>query len=273
MRRPDVDLAVTTERGLTLLHVATTNAYFTHLLLARRVVDVNAITMGVETALHIAGLMGKDKVVSMLLEQPEINVNIALERTGTPLHFALARWNEDIALRLIAFPGTDINWRSHICARPINLVITCNLMKSVRALCAKSELRMTGEMKAGNMWPPLVVAAHGGNAEILKVLLACLTKRKHENACGKKTAHAVAVNHGFTECARMLTDKEKKAINLVPCMLVFVIVCVVQIVLVCRRGLQTITRTKITQVFTNHSHVQGGGIALMNLIVRPLHTS
>jgi ankyrin repeat protein len=206
--RPDIDLTKRTDKGLTFLHLAA-NEHMARALLARQAIDVNATNSLGETPLHKAAKSGNVDVVSLLLEQPEINVNLATAQGHMALHLALHAGQFGVAEKLIAFPGTNINWGSTHCSPPISLAIAQDLVSCVRAMCRRNDLDLTGDANIKTLWPPLVVAAHYGRMEIIKMLLSHPRMDVRNDKCGRKLAQVVAMKMGFTECVHLLNSKTK----------------------------------------------------------------
>jgi ankyrin repeat protein len=204
MSRSDVNVNVRTGSGLTLLHAAARDWRMLRALLARGVIDVNAVQASGATALHMAAAVGNVEAVSMLLEQSGIDPNVCDEHTGTPLQVAILRRNEEVAIRLIEFCETDVNKRSERWAAPINLAIIGKMISCVRALCARVDLCVAGDVTRKRAWPPLVVAADAACAEAVEILLAHPQVRADDDACGRLFARGIAVTRGFRECLRLL---------------------------------------------------------------------
>jgi ankyrin repeat protein len=203
--REDVNLKVITHNHFTLLHIAAKHPRMMHALLTRGGIDVNAINSDGMTALHRAIKAENSKVISMLMEQPDINVNICTARKGAPLQYALTRTTEDIAVKLIAFPNTDINSSSTGWPAPINCAIRKNLVNATRAFCARMDLKVTEDM--GEC--PLVLAADRGNVELMNILLTHPSFETASGTCAVKAAYTLAANHGFTDCAHALKQYRK----------------------------------------------------------------
>jgi ankyrin repeat protein len=204
MARRDVNLKVTTSSQFTLLHVAAKRYHMLHALLARGIIDVNALNSDRKTALHRAIKTGNLKGVSLLIEYPGINLNIGTARKGTPLHYALTKATEDIAVKLIASPKTDINCSSTTCPIPLICAIKKNLVHATRALCARTDLKTTPNMFQNLACHPLVLAVEKRNLEFLQILLTETCCDIADNEGAMKTAYTLAVNQKFTEGARAL---------------------------------------------------------------------
>jgi hypothetical protein len=208
LKRPDVDLTMRTQNGGTLLHAAVKSPQMFAALMARGVIDINAVDAAGETALHKAAWVGGTEVVSMLLANGA-NVDIALERSGTALHFAIAQKQEEIAKKLIEVPEMNVNWRSTCCPSPINLAIAGNLRAVVQALCKREDLSFNGGLGKKSLWPPLVAAAHAGNVEMLRILLECQRLAANNELCGMKVALEVATSKGLQDFGQLLKDAQK----------------------------------------------------------------
>jgi hypothetical protein len=177
-------------------------------LMERGVIDINAVDRIGETALHKAAFIGQADVVAMLLAHGA-KVNVALERSGTPLHYAIAQRHEGIAERLIAVTQMDINWRSVRCSPAINLAITENLTGVVRAFLRREDVCLSVSLRRKSLWPPLVVAAYAGNIRMLEILLECPRFALEDESCGRKAACQMATKRGFLEFAQLVMEAMK----------------------------------------------------------------
>jgi ankyrin repeat protein len=218
--RRDALITPKTAAGATLLHAAARDPEIAAAVLTRGGIDVNARDCSGETALHKAAFAGEAMVVKMLLAQPGMDPNIVTNRGGSALHHAIAGGNSDIAEILVRWPEMDVNWRSLACASPLNLAIQGNLMTVVRALCAREDLVVDGNIGVRNGWPPLAIAAHCGSAEAIALVLAHPQMKVESEKCGVRMALGIARKRGFAECARLLREKrtadvphEKRARN------------------------------------------------------------
>ena len=72
-------------------------------------VDVNVQTKGGWTALMHAAVWGKEKLVEMFLNHPQIDVNVQDEKGNTALMFAARGEDERTIELLLNHPGIDVN--------------------------------------------------------------------------------------------------------------------------------------------------------------------
>jgi ankyrin repeat protein len=207
IRRPDADLKGRDSHGQSLLHLVVKNTEMTRELLDMGVVDVNAFDVAGQTPLHKAAFAGKMDVVEMLLAEPGIDVNAVALRSGTALHCAIGVGHEDVAVKLMKDPAIKINLRGQHFSSPLSLAIRKNAMKCVRALCARPDLELRGDLARKSAIPPLMIAASLGNKEAVGLLLAHPRMRWHDERYARSPAYESALTNGFTECARLLKKR------------------------------------------------------------------
>jgi ankyrin repeat protein len=214
--RPDAVVSGRTKSGAVLLHAAARDATMAAAIIARGVIDVNARDRSGETALHKAAFAGNLAVVGMLLAQPGIDLNGVTKCGGNALHHAIGGRQTAVAQLLIGQPTMNVNWRSANCAAPINLSIQGNLIGVVKALCAREDLDVSGDVGVRNGFPPLVIAAHCGCEEAIVMLLGHPRMCLENERCGVRTALAMAMKMGFVECVRLLKAKQGTVLHKPP---------------------------------------------------------
>jgi ankyrin repeat protein len=190
LARPDLDLSARTPMGCTFLHVAAQKGSMLPFLLNRCDVDVNARDLSGKTALHKAVFTGNIVAVAALLSHASTDVNAVSER-GTPLAYAFARRQRDIALALIECERVRTDGHP----RAITHAIWCGFTDCVRLLSARNDC---------DVGSALTVAAGRGCAEMVAILLARSPPRYRT-----KRALSIATRLGFTDCAQLLKTSLK----------------------------------------------------------------
>jgi ankyrin repeat protein len=199
--RPDLDLRARSPLGCGFLHFAAKDPEMTRALLAKRVIDVNAVNAAGETALHKAAFAGCVEVVSLLLEQPEIDPNIA-NAQGAPLTYALTAGQEQAALLLIEDPRTDINRCGLEFGPLIRVVVVCNSARCLQACFKKSGFSFPTDGK--EFTKVLMFATRHRRGEMIHILLMNCGIRIGKGKCGEKKVLEQAKQWGFDECAQVL---------------------------------------------------------------------
>jgi ankyrin repeat protein len=142
------------------------------LLLRAPGIDLNAVSMSGNTALHFAIASGCAEVVEMLLQREETEVNAAGPGGATALHGAVAS----------------------------------NQGQCVEMLCRRRDLDVNARTEPPEMITPLMLAANNGDREIVQMLLACPGVETDARLANGTTAVDIALGKGFEECADMIRD-------------------------------------------------------------------
>ena len=92
------------------------------------------------TCLMIAAEENHAEVVSLLLDQPTIDVNMVGDHNGTALHFACVRNSEAALRRLLTAPGLEMNGFYGWGYTPIMFACMHGALECVRLLSAVAEV-------------------------------------------------------------------------------------------------------------------------------------
>ena len=95
---------------------------------------------GSMTCLMIAAEENHAEVVSLLLDQPTIDVNMVGDHNGTALHFACVRNSEAALRRLLTAPGLEMNGFYGFGLTPIMFAVGHGALECVRLLSAVAEV-------------------------------------------------------------------------------------------------------------------------------------
>ena len=95
---------------------------------------------GSMTCLMIAAEENHAEVVSLLLDQPTIDVNMVGDHNGTALHFACVRNSEAALRRLLTAPGLEMNGFYEWGYTPIMFACMHGALECVRLLSAVAEV-------------------------------------------------------------------------------------------------------------------------------------
>jgi ankyrin repeat protein len=200
--RCDLDLRARMGQGCTFLHVAAKNAEMMRALIDRGTIEVNAVDMGGETALHKAASAGCADVVSVLLSCGDIDVN-RMSSSGTPLRCAISAKRRSVALLLIGFPSTDINLRAPGFSSPVIESIVQNEPECVEAMCGRNDFDFTNGK--GPDWL-LSFASRHGRSRIIELLLQHCGDEIQKCKSAVKKALDCAIHRGFADCTQILKD-------------------------------------------------------------------
>ena len=98
------------ESGMKALHIVAARGHqeMVSLLLQQPDIELNPKTQNTgETPLHLAAVYGHQEVVALLLQQPGIDTNAADLQGWTALHFAASNGQEEIVALLLDHPGIE----------------------------------------------------------------------------------------------------------------------------------------------------------------------
>lgn len=184
--------------GRTALHLAAMNGY-AHLvkfLIRDHNAMIDVLTLKKQTPLHLAAASGQMEVCKLLLELGA-NIDATDELGQKPIHAAAQNnFNEVVQLFLQQHPNLvmattkDGNTCAHIAAIQGSVKVIEELMKFDR----------TGVISARNKLndsTPLQLAAEGGHADVVKVLVRAGASCTDENKQGLTAVH-LAAQHGHT---------------------------------------------------------------------------
>ncbi|XP_045533484.1 serine/threonine-protein phosphatase 6 regulatory ankyrin repeat subunit B [Pieris brassicae] len=184
--------------GRTALHLAAMNG-FAHLvkfLIRDHNAVIDVLTLKKQTPLHLAAASGQIEVCKLLLELGA-NIDATDELGQKPIHAAAQNnYSEVVQLFLQQHPNLvmattrDGNTCAHIAAMQGSVKVIEELMKFDR----------TGVISARNKLndsTPLQLAAEGGHADVVRVLVRAGASCTDENRAGLTAVH-LAAEHGHT---------------------------------------------------------------------------
>ncbi|XP_045495167.1 serine/threonine-protein phosphatase 6 regulatory ankyrin repeat subunit B [Colias croceus] len=184
--------------GRTALHLAAMNG-FAHLvkfLIRDHNAVIDVLTLKKQTPLHLAAASGQMEVCKLLLELGA-NIDATDELGQKPIHAAAQNnYSEVVQLFLQQHPNLvmattkDGNTCAHIAAIQGSVKVIEELMKFDR----------TGVISARNKLndsTPLQLAAEGGHADVVRVLVRAGASCTDENRAGLTAVH-LAAEHGHT---------------------------------------------------------------------------
>lgn len=184
--------------GRTALHLAAMNGY-AHLvkfLIRDHNAMIDVLTLKKQTPLHLAAASGQIEVCKLLLELGA-NIDATDELGQKPIHAAAQNnYSEVVQLFLQQHPNLvmattkDGNTCAHIAAIQGSVKVIEELMKFDR----------TGVISARNKLndsTPLQLAAEGGHADVVRVLVRAGASCTDENKAGLTAVH-LAAEHGHT---------------------------------------------------------------------------
>ncbi|XP_047530472.1 serine/threonine-protein phosphatase 6 regulatory ankyrin repeat subunit B [Vanessa atalanta] len=184
--------------GRTALHLAAMNG-FAHLvkfLIRDHNAMIDVLTLKKQTPLHLAAASGQIEVCKLLLELGA-NIDATDELGQKPIHAAAQNnYSEVVQLFLQQHPNLvmattkDGNTCAHIAAIQGSVKVIEELMKFDR----------TGVISARNKLndsTPLQLAAEGGHADVVRVLVRAGASCSEENRSGLTAVH-LAAEHGHT---------------------------------------------------------------------------
>ncbi|XP_070159697.1 serine/threonine-protein phosphatase 6 regulatory ankyrin repeat subunit B isoform X2 [Polyergus mexicanus] len=184
--------------GRTALHLAAMNGY-THLvrfLIQDHGAAIDVLTLRKQTPLHLAAGAGQLEVCKLLLELGA-NIDATDDQGQKPIHAAaMNNYAEVVQLFLQRHPSLvmactkDGNTCAHIAAMQGSVRVIEELMKFDRQGVITARNKLTDAT-------PLQLAAEGGHAEVVKVLVRAGASCSDENRAGFTAVHLAAeYGHG-----------------------------------------------------------------------------
>jgi ankyrin repeat protein len=213
LENPDIDVNEQLPNdGATPLHIAAGmgDTKKVEELLAHPKIDVNSGMKRGTTPLYIAAQQGRDAVVHILLQKEGINVNQArtIEPYNTPLFIALFNQRTKVVEELLKHPEINVNTPEMY--PPLWTAVNMRDSNSVRLLLrnAKDKIDVNKGLDGGAGEPPLYRAAHNGDLEIVKELLAHpkIDVNKPDRA-DRQTPLFAAASKGHLEIVKALLDR------------------------------------------------------------------
>ncbi|XP_067887441.1 transient receptor potential cation channel, subfamily N, member 1 isoform X5 [Heterodontus francisci] len=184
-----------TKLGLTPLHLGAQNGYnrLVKLLVETHASSIDALSLSKRTPLHLAAGNGQLDVCNSLLKM-KANVNATDIHGQTPLHLAAENdHSEVVKLFLKQKPElvTSANMEGSTCA---HIAASKGSVAVIKELLKFNKAGVTTARNKTKDSTPLHLAAAGGHAEVVKVLLEAGASAIDENAEGMNAIHLAAKN-------------------------------------------------------------------------------
>ena len=165
------------EDGIKALHIAagTGHQEMVSLLLQQPDIELNPKTQDSgETPLHLAAVSGHPRVVALLLQQPGIDTNAVNPQGWTALHYAAANGQEEIVALLLDHPGIEAGASDIDGNTALHIAVFGNAGPGVlRRLLACPTTDPNVKNQAGNT-PIMCLLQNGGNqVERLQAFVEC----------------------------------------------------------------------------------------------------
>lgn len=205
---PHCDTALKDDLGDTLLHKAMVNKIYRtkeidhvriiELLLQKPETDVNAKHDYGGTALHIAAEEGDMHVLDLLLSHKDVEVDVINEKGESPLHWAAYAGHLDVVKLLL--PRSDVERPDSQGRTPLHIAARRNHAAVVEHLLSCQ----AGLVNVPDRWgeTPLQNAAERGRLDVVKLLIP-LSNLEHENQL-RENALDLAIGWEHEEVAEVL---------------------------------------------------------------------
>lgn len=250
LNRSDVDASVTDSMSRTLLHMASLNGReaVVDLLMHWSGVDIDkkdkqgqtAFSLAAEygqervammmakkadlyardfwgrVALHVASLNGHKNIVKILLNQPDVDVNILDARRWTPLCYAAGNGHASTIEVLLCRNDIDIYWRGIEHQDPLSLAAESGNPTAVNLLLLRMQQNLTApeqnthhlssQLNFRDLWgrTPLSIAAEQGHEAIVTLLVALPEVDINVGDYGKEGPLAKAARNGRETIVQLL---------------------------------------------------------------------
>ncbi|XP_063777272.1 serine/threonine-protein phosphatase 6 regulatory ankyrin repeat subunit B-like isoform X2 [Pseudophryne corroboree] len=184
-----------TKLGLTPLHLCAQNGFnrLVKLLVEIHLASIEAMSLNKRTPLHLAALGGQLDVCNTLLTL-KADVNATDIEGQTPLHIAAQNNHSDVVKlflkhrpELVTSANMDGLTCAHIAASKGSVAVIKELLKSNSSGVTAARSKTTDST-------PLHLAAAGGHAEVVKVLLETGASASDEDGEGMSAIHLAAKN-------------------------------------------------------------------------------
>ena len=164
------------ERGIKALHIAALSGHqeMVSLLLQQPGIELNPKTQNKGTPLHLAAFHGRQEVVALLLQQPGIDTNAANEDGWTVLHVAAYNGQEEVLALLLDHPGIEAGATNIFGITALHNAVCGHAGPGVlRRLLACPSIDPNVKNRAGNT-PIMCLLLRGGNqVERLQAFVEC----------------------------------------------------------------------------------------------------
>ena len=205
LRYEGVDVNVSDEQA-TLLVYAVYGGYadIVKVLLEQPNVDVNLAQTGGATPLYLATTLGHVEIVRLLLGARGINVNLATSEGATPLMIAAQKGREEVMKLLLAVPGIELDAQKGDRATALYMAVQIGFPGIVKQLVrAGADVNLP----LSNGMTPLSNAAGAGHIEIVKILLQVPGVRVNQPTDVGLAPLSLAALRGHKEIVRLLIRK------------------------------------------------------------------
>ncbi|XP_030045854.1 serine/threonine-protein phosphatase 6 regulatory ankyrin repeat subunit B-like [Microcaecilia unicolor] len=184
-----------TKLGLTPLHLSAQNGFnrLVKLLVETHLASIDAMSLIKQTPLHLAALNGQLDVCNSLLNM-KADVDATDIQGQTPLHLAAENDHSDVVKlflkhkpELVTSANVEGSTCAHIAAAKGSVAVIKEFLKF-------NKVGVTSTRNKTNDSTPLHLAASGGHAEVVKVLLEAGASASDENGEGMTAIHLAAKN-------------------------------------------------------------------------------
>nr|XP_033785571.1 serine/threonine-protein phosphatase 6 regulatory ankyrin repeat subunit A-like [Geotrypetes seraphini] len=184
-----------TKLGLTPLHLSAQNGFnrLVRRLVETHLASIEAVSLAKQTPLHLAALNGQlDVCNSLLILKADAD---ATDIQGqTPLHLAAENDHSDVVKLFLKHKPelvTSANVEGFTCA---HIAATKGSVAVIKEFLKFNKASVTNPRNKTNDSTPLHLAASGGHAEVVKILLEAGASASDENGEGMTAIHLAAKN-------------------------------------------------------------------------------
>ena len=177
------------ENGIKALHIVARRGHqeMVSLLLQQPDIELNPKTQNTWTPLHLAAFHGHHEVVALFLQQPGIELNPKTQNKGdTPLHLAAFRGHQEVVALLLQQPGIDTNTACLQGWTALHVAASKSQEEIVALLLDHPGIEAGATNTNGNTALHNAVCGHAGPG-VLRRLLACTSIDPNVKNVGGKT--------------------------------------------------------------------------------------
>jgi ankyrin repeat protein len=205
----DVNLADRFERTLLYMAAMEEHPDVIRFLLSVNGIDINKPARGV-SPLSIACKRGNCRVVELLLQQQNLDVNFASLIDRTALHNAVRKGGFDIVVALLKIERLNVNARDKNGLTALHFAAQNADSRMLSALLEKDGIEINPEDMNGRT--PLYFAVKSHCVQNVEVLLRCALVEVNPPGCEKKPIHE-AIEHGPIDLVRLLLSQDRVDVN------------------------------------------------------------
>ena len=202
LRHGETDINMSDEQATLLGHAAYRgSADIVEVLLQRPEINVNLAIQSGAPPLYLAATQGHAAVVRLLLGAPGINVNRTNANGITPLFIATQAGHEEVVGLLLSVQGIDVDTQKSDGATALYMAVQSGFTGIVERL-----VRAGADVNLGlnNGTTPLCNAVASGDLEIVKCLLRAHGIRVNQPSYAGVTSLGMAARQGHKEIVRLL---------------------------------------------------------------------